>query len=121
MLRNRDSSAQNEGALPFLGSKFLLKHWKIAQLNPTDLRYLSDDIFRTLTAVRFLKLSSQISSSKAGQVEMGSKNHEVVPSSLIAQISGLRHGGVNKCLSELAKRNLVAKVQGAKCTPGVSL
>lgn len=46
---------------------------------------------------------------------MGSKNHEVVPSSLIAQISGIRTGGVNKCLGELAKRNLVARVQGAKC------
>jgi len=46
---------------------------------------------------------------------MGSKNHEVVPSSLIAQISGLRSGGVNKCLGDLAKRNLVARVQGAKC------
>ncbi|KEI37161.1 uncharacterized protein L969DRAFT_90232, partial [Mixia osmundae IAM 14324] len=48
------------------------------------------------------------------QVEMGSKNHEVVPSTLIAQIAGVRHGGVNKCLGELAKRNLVARVQGAK-------
>ena len=36
---------------------------------------------------------------------MGSKNHEVVPSTLISQISGLRTGGVNKALGELAKRN----------------
>jgi RIO kinase 2 len=50
------------------------------------------------------------------QVEMGSKNHEVVPTPLIAQISGLRSGGVNKDLGELAKRNLVARVQNAKCT-----
>jgi RIO kinase 2 len=49
------------------------------------------------------------------QVEMGSKNHEVVPTSLVAQISGLRSGGVNKCIGELAKRNLIAKVQNAKC------
>lgn len=49
------------------------------------------------------------------QVEMGSKNHEVVPSPLIAQISGLRNGGVNKILGILAKRNLVAKVQNSKC------
>jgi len=46
---------------------------------------------------------------------MGSKNHEVVPSALIAQISGLRSGGVNKMLGSLAKRNLVAKVQNTKC------
>lgn len=46
---------------------------------------------------------------------MGSKNHEVVPNPLIAQISGLRSGGVNKILGSLAKRNLVAKVQNSKC------
>lgn len=48
---------------------------------------------------------------------MGSKNHEVVPTPLIAQISGLRGGsGVHKCISTLAKVNLIAKVQNAKCT-----
>lgn len=46
---------------------------------------------------------------------MGSKNHEVVPTTLIVQISGLRNGGVNKNLGELAKRNLVARVRNAKC------
>ncbi len=46
---------------------------------------------------------------------MGSKNHEVVPTNLIAQISGLRGGGVNKLIGSLAKRNLVAKVQNSKC------
>jgi RIO-like serine/threonine protein kinase len=51
----------------------------------------------------------------AAQVEMGSKNHEVVPTPLIVQISGLRNGGVNKMLGSLAKRNLVAKVQNSKC------
>lgn len=50
-----------------------------------------------------------------GQVEMGSKNHEIVPTALIVQISGLRNGGVNKNLGELAKRNLVARVRNAKC------
>jgi len=47
-------------------------------------------------------------------VEMGSKNHEVVPTVLIAQISGLRNGGVNKLIGSLAKRNLVSKVQNSK-------
>jgi RIO kinase 2 len=46
---------------------------------------------------------------------MGSKNHEVVPTVLIAQISGLRNGGVNKLIGSLAKRNLVSKVQNSKC------
>lgn len=46
---------------------------------------------------------------------MGSKNHEIVPTSLIVQISGLKNGGVNKNLGELAKRNLVARVRNAKC------
>ena len=42
---------------------------------------------------------------------MGSKNHEVVPSPLIAQISSLRHAGISKLLGELLKRRLVARVQ----------
>lgn len=67
------------------------------KLDATDLRYITSDEFRVLTAV-----------------EMGSKNHEVVPTTLIAQISGLRSGGVNKHIGELAKRNLIAKVQNAK-------
>ncbi|EJT97928.1 RIO1-domain-containing protein, partial [Dacryopinax primogenitus] len=67
------------------------------KLDATDLRYITSDEFRVLTAT-----------------EMGSKNHEVVPTPLIAQISGLRSGGVNKCIGNLAKRGLVAKVQNAK-------
>lgn len=50
------------------------------------------------------------------QVEQGSKNHEIVPTPLIAQISGLRGGsGVNRSISTLAKTNLIAKVKNAKC------
>jgi RIO kinase 2 len=45
---------------------------------------------------------------------MGMRNHEVVPTGLIAQIAQLRHGGVHKVLGELAKANLVAKVQNIK-------
>jgi RIO kinase 2 len=60
-------------------------------------------------------LAWSIESDYISQVEMGSKNHEVVPVVLIVQISGLRSGGVNKLLGELAKRNLVAKVRNAKC------
>lgn len=46
---------------------------------------------------------------------MGSKNHEIVPTPLIIQLSGLRGGsGVHKCISTLAKVNLIARVKGAK-------
>ncbi|KAF8935984.1 Serine kinase [Haplosporangium bisporale] len=67
------------------------------KLDAKVLRYMSAEDFRVLTAT-----------------EMGSKNHEVVPSSLITQIAQLRHGGSHKILSELARRNLVAKVQHIK-------
>ena len=46
---------------------------------------------------------------------MGSKNHEVVPTILVAQIAGLRNGGSHKILGELAKRNLIARVKNATC------
>ncbi|CAG8659321.1 7849_t:CDS:10 [Acaulospora morrowiae] len=61
------------------------------------LRYMNAEEFRVLTAV-----------------EMGSKNHEVVPTSLVAQIAGLRHGGSHKILGELARKNLVSRVKNAK-------
>ncbi|KAM0786738.1 hypothetical protein ACM66B_002176 [Microbotryomycetes sp. NB124-2] len=67
------------------------------KLDASDLRFLSNDEFRVLSAV-----------------EQGSKNHEVVPLALIAQIASLRSGGVNKALAELGKRRLVAKVQHSK-------
>ncbi|KAI5855877.1 RIO1 family-domain-containing protein, partial [Tricharina praecox] len=68
------------------------------KLNTHALRYLSHEDWRVLTAV-----------------EMGSKNHEVVPTPLINQISGLRGAsGVNKAISTLAKVGLIAKVKNAK-------
>lgn len=46
---------------------------------------------------------------------MGSRNHEVVPTPLIAQIAAIRSGtGVHKCISNLAKIGLIAKVKNAK-------
>jgi len=48
---------------------------------------------------------------------MGSKNHEIVPTPLIIQLSGLRGGsGVHKSISILAKANLIARMKNAKCT-----
>nr|CAG8550314.1 9843_t:CDS:10 [Entrophospora candida] len=67
------------------------------KLDVKVLRYMTAEDFRVLTAV-----------------EMGSKNHEIVPTILIAQIAGLRNGGSHKILGELAKRNLVARVKNAK-------
>lgn len=63
----------------------------MGKLNVVLLRYLSRDDFRVLTAV-----------------EMGMKNHEIVPASLIASIASLKHGGCNKILRELVKHKLVA-------------
>ncbi|XP_060091632.1 serine/threonine-protein kinase RIO2 [Heteronotia binoei] len=78
----------------------------MGKLNVALLRYLSRDYFRVLTAV-----------------EMGMKNHEIVPPSLIASIASLKHGGCNKILRELAKHKLLAyeqikTVQGYRLTNG---
>ncbi|KAA8652519.1 protein kinase RIO2 [Aspergillus tanneri] len=68
------------------------------RLDAKAIRYLTSEDFRVLSAV-----------------ETGSRNHEVVPTPLIAQISGLRGGsGVNRAISNLAKANLIAKVKNAK-------
>ena len=41
------------------------------------------------------------------QVEMGMKNHELVPPSLVASIADLKHGGTYKILRELSKHRLL--------------
>ena len=64
------------------------------KLNTTNLRYLSNDDFRALTAT-----------------EMGSKNHEVVPTSLIANIAQIKRSSISNVISTLAKANLIARVQ----------
>lgn len=60
------------------------------KLDAGALRYLSDDDFRVLTAV-----------------EMGMRNHELVPVPLISVISGLKHGGSMKSLKTIHKHKLV--------------
>ncbi|KAJ5120611.1 uncharacterized protein N7515_009999 [Penicillium bovifimosum] len=68
------------------------------KLDAKAIRYLTSEDFRVLAAV-----------------EAGSRNHEVVPTPLISQLSGLRGGsGVNRAISNLAKINLIAKVKNAK-------
>ncbi len=66
------------------------------KLNTKALRYLSSEDWRVLTSV-----------------EAGSRNHEVVPTTLISQLSGVRNG-TERCISTLAKADLVAKVKNAK-------
>lgn len=50
------------------------------------------------------------------QVEMGSKNHEIVPTPLIEKLSRLRGGasGVHRSISNLAKIGLISRVKEAK-------
>ncbi|PWN20643.1 hypothetical protein BCV69DRAFT_290326 [Microstroma glucosiphilum] len=67
------------------------------KLDATDLRYILPEEFRILKAV-----------------EQGSRAHHVVPASVIAQLSGLQHSGLNKVMGSLAKRNLIAREQHIK-------
>lgn len=50
------------------------------------------------------------------QVEQGSRNHEVVPTPLIASIAALRGGAsiTNKSISSLAKLNLITRTKNAR-------
>ncbi|XP_050238939.1 serine/threonine-protein kinase rio2 [Mercurialis annua] len=60
------------------------------KLDVNVLRYLSKDDFRVLTAV-----------------EMGMRNHEIVPSELIDRIASLKHGGTYKVLKNLLRHKLL--------------
>ncbi|KAJ6420370.1 hypothetical protein OIU84_027837 [Salix udensis] len=60
------------------------------KLDVEALRYLSKDDFRVLTAV-----------------EMGMRNHEIVPAELIDRIASLKHGGTYKVLKNLLKHKLL--------------
>ncbi|XP_076033874.1 RIO kinase 2 [Oratosquilla oratoria] len=59
------------------------------------LRYLSREDFRVLTAI-----------------EMGMKNHELVPAPLVTQIANIRAGGVIKIIKELCKHRLCSYERG---------
>ena len=61
------------------------------KLDVTNMRYLETDDWRVLSAV-----------------EMGMKNHELVPAQLIASIANVKHGGVNKILQTLLRFKLVS-------------
>lgn len=69
----------------------------MGKLNLTMLRYMSSEDFRVLTAV-----------------EMGMKNHELVPGALVATIANLKHGGCHKHLRELCKQKLLSYERGKR-------
>lgn len=63
---------------------------------------LCGSVYPTLMLFSFVSLWTPLT-----QVEMGMKNHEIVPLSLLSSIASLRHGGCNKILRELVKHKLV--------------
>ncbi|KAF2240052.1 serine/threonine-protein kinase RIO2 [Viridothelium virens] len=68
------------------------------KLDTRAIRYLTAEDWRVLTAV-----------------EMGSRNHTLVPTHLIIQIASLRSpGSVHKSISALAKTGLIARMKNAK-------
>uniref|UniRef100_A0A182MNG8 Serine/threonine-protein kinase RIO2 n=1 Tax=Anopheles culicifacies TaxID=139723 RepID=A0A182MNG8_9DIPT len=69
----------------------------MGKLNVTILRYLTKEDFRILTAI-----------------EMGMKNHELVPGVLVAAIASLKSGGLHKLLRELCKHKLLTYERGKR-------
>lgn len=68
------------------------------KLDPSYIRYVTSDDFRVLQSV-----------------EQGSRNHELVPTEMIHQISGLRStSGTNRAITDLAKLKLISKLRNAK-------
>lgn len=55
------------------------------------------------------------------QIEMGMKNHELVPGSLAASIANLKAGGVHKLLRELCKQKLLSYERGRKCRSFITI
>lgn len=60
------------------------------KLDVNVLRYLQKEDFRVLTAI-----------------EMGQKNHEIVPATLVDSIAGLKHGGTFRSLKVLLRHKLI--------------
>ena len=63
----------------------------MVKVDANILRYMTKEELRVLTAV-----------------EMGMKNHELVPVPLIESIAGLKRGGTYKVMQDLLKYKLVA-------------
>lgn len=67
------------------------------KLNVEKLRYLTKDDFRILVAI-----------------ELGSRNHEIVPLSIISSVSKIHTGQVVKICKELCHLKLISRIQNAK-------
>ena len=63
----------------------------VKKLDVQLLRYITSEHFRVVTAV-----------------EMGMKNHEIVPQDVVCSISNLKHGGVHKLIKDLIRWRLIA-------------
>lgn len=67
------------------------------KLDTSHMRYLTPDDFRVLQAV-----------------EIGSRNHELVPTPMIHSIGGMKSPtGTNRCIGDLAKLKLIARLRNA--------
>src|SRR5690625_5342671 len=69
----------------------------MVKLDASFLRYLNKDDFRVLTAV-----------------EMGMRNHELVPRSLVYSISGIQNGSISKILLNLTQNKLLSYERGKR-------
>ncbi|CAJ0585306.1 unnamed protein product, partial [Mesorhabditis spiculigera] len=69
----------------------------MGRMDVSKLRYLEGEHFRVMLAV-----------------EMGMKNHELVPLQLISSIARIHRGGVTKTLGDIGKFGLVAYERGTK-------
>lgn len=69
----------------------------MVKLDVSLLRYLSQEDFKVLTSV-----------------EMGMRNHELVPGTLVNSIATLRFGGCGKLLVDLTKHKLLAYERGKR-------
>lgn len=95
----------------------------MGKLNVSLLRYLTKEDFRVLTAVSVFPclngfvgyFDHQLIAIWIFQIEMGMKNHELVPALLAASIANLKSGGVHKLLRELCKHKLLTYERGRKC------
>lgn len=68
------------------------------KLDTSHMRYLTSEDFRVLQAV-----------------ELGSRNHELVPTTMINSIGGLKNpAATNRAIGDLAKLKLVARLRNAK-------
>lgn len=88
----------------------------MGKLNVSVLRYMTREDFRVLTAVSMV-IHKCLHDFKwyLFQIEMGMKNHELVPGPMAASIANLQHGGVHKLLRDLCKHRLLSYERGKKC------